>query len=152
MISKSTTFIPLCDQIFLSIFASMKESSRKNRKALRSFLKNNHNELYKIGDANIGGGFERSYIDKIRSSLRAKFFYKNYEDHQLRTFPISSYQILSGPMKSKFLDLIYDGNYEKIGLSKKYVVRQLNYLFKNPKAENIADNIHTIYTILSLAK
>ena len=55
-------------------------------------------------------------------------------------------------MKSKFLDLIYDGNYEKIGLSKKYVVRQLNYLFKNPKAENIADNIHTIYTILSLAK
>ena len=152
MISKSTTFIPLCNEIFLTIFASMKESARKDRKALRSYLKNDYNKLYKIGDANIGGGFERSYIDKIRSSLRAKFIHKRYEDHQLRTFPVSSYQILRGPARTKFWDLIHDGNYERIGLSKKFVIKQLNYLFKNPKAENIADNIHTIYTLLSLAK
>lgn len=150
MMAKATTFIPLCDKRFLTLFASIPDKARNNRIAMRCFLKSNFPALYNIPDANIGGGFQRRFIDRFKASIKSKLFQNFYEDHELRTFPLSSFQILRGPCRNLYRDLIHQGNYDSLGISKEFVINQLSFLNKNPKSEDIADNIHTIYTLLSL--
>ena len=65
-------------------------------------------KLYEIQDANLGGSFRRGYFDLLKASIKAKITSKSFEDHDLRTFPLSSFQILRGPCKNLYWDLIYE--------------------------------------------